>query len=529
MIDRLSPAIPVFQRAVPAVRFAEFPSQHIRRSDMAVEGRAQEDGTVVKSNYDNDLRQCRRVHLVGISGSGMSCLASVLSGWGWTVSGSDLNLEPAAPLAQRGVRLSLGHHASFLPDEAQALVYSDAVPRNNPELLRAVQRGLPILSYFQALGQFSRAGQTVAVAGTHGKSTTTAMLGHLLTQAGQDPTVFCGAAPLDGGFPGRAGTQDLVVAEACEYRENFLHLAPKAAVVLNIEDDHFDFYRYPGQLDLAFTSFVQKIPADGLLVVRHECPRARKAAQAAECRVETFGLDPDADWSAAGATHREGRYAFEILRAKASWAKVRLSVPGHHNVLNALAAAALGAWRGLSADQVGTGLASFSGLRRRLEHVGLWRGADWVDDFAHHPTEVTAALAAVRDLYPNRRVWTVFQPHQASRTAELLDEFAASLENSDRLFIAEIFRAREGRVQPGEVTAADLAERLRVRGVRVPPVHRLAAIAQWLEGRVQPGDVVLTLGAGDVRRLGRDWIDSLSRDGTDHELDFRFREDRAAG
>ncbi len=459
----------------------------------------------------------------------MSSLAAVLVGWGWQVSGSDLDIEPAAPLAGQGVRLFRGHHAAFLPEEAQALIISDAVPRNNPEVLRAAQRGLPIVSYFQALGQIGRARRGLAVAGTHGKSTTTAMLGHLLSEAGQDPTVFCGAAPLRGGLGGHAGSRDLVVVEACEYRENFLHLAPQAAVVLNIEDDHFDFYRYPGQLDLAFASFVQKLPGDGLLLVRHECPRARQAAQVATCQVKTFGFDAAADWSIVELGHENGRYMFQIRRGGSRWATVRLPVAGRHNVLNALAATGLGQWCGLSGEQVASGLAIFPGLRRRLEHVVTWRGRDWVDDYAHHPTEVAAATAAVRLMYPNRRLWTVFQPHQASRTAQLLDEFAASLENSDRLFVAEIYRAREGHAQPGEVTAEDLAERVRARGVQVPPVHSLEAIAQWLEGCLLPGDVLLTLGAGDVRRLGNEWIDSLSRDGTHHELDYRFRESRAAG
>jgi len=496
---------------------------------MAVDEKARAGSRIPNRISDKDLHTCSHIHMVGIAGSGMSSLAAVLAGWGYRLSGSDANIEQAAPLGRLGISLFQGHRAALLPAEAEAVVFSDAVPRNNPELLRAAQLGLPILSYFQALGQMCRSQRTIAIAGTHGKSTTTAMLGHLLAQAGEDPTIFCGARPLGGGLGGRAGGRQVMVAEACEYRENFLHLAPQAAALLNIEDDHFDFYRSPEQLDFAFASFVQKLPANGLLLVRQDCPRAIEAARTAGCRVETFGLDKGADWAGAELKEHNGRYQLEILRAGKPWGQIRLPIPGLHNAFNALAAAGLGAWCGLSAQQVTSGLATFPGLHRRLERVGRWGGAEWIDDYAHHPTEVGAALSAVREVYPRQRLWTVFQPHQASRTARLLDEFAASLDNSDRLFIAEIFRAREGRLQPGEVTAEDLAERVRARGGRVPPVHGLDAISQWLSLRLGAGDVLLTLGAGDVRRVGSGWIHSLSRDGMRHDLDYRFREDRAAG
>lgn len=444
-----------------------------------------------------------RAHLVGIAGCGMTALARVLLDRGWSLSGSDIHIDPVRSLTAEGVCLHQGHASSHLPDAIDVVVYSDAVPADNPELRRAADRGIPVYSYFQMLGRLMDRCRGLAIAGTHGKSTTTAMAAEILVRAGLDPTVVCGATPLGRPSGGRAGRSDLMLVEACEYRANFLHLRPELAVVLDVESDHFDCYDSIEDIEAAFGQFVSRVPPGGRVLVREECAAARRAVARAQCLVETFGLRPQADWSAHLLGQNQGRYRFEISNRGNWWAEVELLVPGQHNVVNALAAAAASFYQGVDPALSALALGRFRGLKRRLQRVGTFRGVELLDDYAHHPTEVRATLATVRQMYLGRRVWCVFQPHQASRTRRLLDEFAASLENTDKVVVAEIYRAREPVAGPGEVTAADLARALRVRGMSVPEVYDLDSIARLLVAELAAGDVLITMGAGDIHTLYR--------------------------
>lgn len=436
----------------------------------------------------------------------MRSLADVLVGCGWQLSGSDRDIEPALFLESRGVRLYRGHAADCLSPDAELVIASSAVPSENAEIRRAVELGIPVLSYAQMLGRIMAGRRGLAIAGTHGKSTATAMAAELLIAAGKDPTVIHGAVPLEGASGGRAGHGDLVLVEACEYRANFLHLAPEQAVILGIEPDHFDCYANLSELLDAFAQFAQKVPRHGLLLVRSDCDATRRAISAATARVETFGLEPEADWSATDLAQQEGNYAFRVDFRGKPFCETRLQIPGQHNVLNALAAAALAAHNGLSAAKISHGLTRFRGLRRRLEPLGDFGGITLLDDYAHHPTEITAGLATARQMYPGRRLWCLFQPHQASRTARLLDEMAVSLQNADKVVIAEIFRAREPPPRSGEVTAADLARKLRAGGVDVADVYRAEPIVRLLKSQLRPGDVLMTMGAGDVRKFCNEFI-----------------------
>jgi len=457
-----------------------------------------------------------RAHLVGIGGSGMRALAEVLDGWGWSVTGSEASPEGVGELAAAGFQVALGHAPENVPQDTQLLVASDAVPPGNPEIEHAAGRGIPVSSYFDVLGKLSAARRTLAVAGTHGKSTTTAMTVRVLAEAGRDPTVFCGAAPPGRLSGGRAGGGDLLLVEACEYRANFLKLQPRQAVILGIEPDHFDCYPTAAELERAFRRFAESVPRDGLLLARADCPTTRRIAAGLPCRVETFALDGPADWTARDLLPRRGRYRFTVEHRGRALADVTLRVPGRHNALNALTAAALAWHEGVSPGEIAAGLSGFRGLKRRLESQGTWRGVTLVDDYAHHPTEIAAALDAVRRTFPGRRLWCVFQPHQASRTAHLLDAMAETLQNADTVLVAEIFRAREGPPQPGDVTAADLAARVRAGGVPCPRIHGQREIAALLRAELSPGDVLLTMGAGDIG-------------GICHELACRPGRDRAAG
>jgi len=447
-------------------------------------------------------RAPRRAHLIGINGTGMAALAQVLDDWGWRLSGSDRMLGPIAQhLAARHAALHQGHAAAQVPGDAELVVYSDAIPPDNVERRQATAGGIPTCSYFELVGCLTQPYRLIAFAGTHGKSTTTALAREIFRQAGLDPLVFCGAAALGAASGGRGGRGPWALVEACEYRANFLRLRPELAVILGIEADHFDCYASLDDVRESFARFARRVPSQGRILVRHDCATSRRAVAQARCAVETFGLAADADWSAQRVEMRQGRAAFRLVHRGNECGEISLAIPGRHNVLNALAAAAAGHYAQIAGDAIAAGVAAMTGLQRRLERLTPWRGVERWDDYAHHPTEVAASLETLRQLYPGRRLWTVFQPHQASRTARLLDEFAASLDNTDEVLLAEIFRAREPAAGPHDVTVADLAARVRARGKPVPALHDPDAVARRLRQALRPGDVLVTLGAGDIRRV----------------------------
>ena len=466
---------------------------------------------------EDDSRGARRAHMVGIAGSGMRSLARVLLGRGWSLTGSDLAPCPPRWLLETRIPVCRGHHGRNVAPGTNLVIRSDAIGRDNPEILRAGQLGIPMLSYADMLGRMMIGSRGLAVAGTHGKSTTTAMAAHVLVQAGLDPTVVCGAATLGQSDGGRAGRGPAVLVEACEYRANFLKLHPRLAVITGIEPDHFDCFASLADVELAFGRFARRIPPEGVLLARHECQATRRVTSGLPCRVETFGLDDQADWAARPIGCDEGRYRFEVRRGGQPIGEILLRVPGLHNVVNALAATALAAHQGVETEAIARALGEFPGLHRRLEVVGAWQGVTLVDDYAHHPTEVSAALETIRQMFPGRRLYCAFQPHQVSRTACLLDELAASLHNVDKLWVAEIFRAREPEPTAGEVTAADLAHRVRQLGGRVARVHELGRIGRDVKNHLAPGDVLATITAGNIGRMLAD------------EFSFGLREIRAAG
>ena len=345
-------------------------------------------------------------HFVGIAGNGMRALATVLMQRGWTVTGSDLQPAAAHKLIARGAKVASDHSADHVPGGATLVIYSEAIPAENVERKRAEQLGIPTCSYAQMLGQItaskSLAGgeiaaepvKTLAVAGTHGKSTVTAMAAQILIRAALDPTVICGAAevtPSRGGIGatgGRNGNGPFTLIEACEYRDNFLELTPDVAVLLNVEPDHFDYFRTSEQLSASFAKFVERVPEDGFLIAGHDNHLAHTIAVQSDRKMTTFGIEDGVDWQATKLEHSRGRYRFDIVRHGSRLTTISLTVPGRHNVLNALAAAALARRCGASAQQIAQGLAAFRGLKRRLEVRSRFGTVPWVDDYAHHPTEV---------------------------------------------------------------------------------------------------------------------------------------------
>lgn len=469
-------------------------------------------------------------HLIGIGGTGMTALAEVLAARGWRVSGSDVaDPDVGGTLRRRGVRVFASHAATHVPRDADVVVYSGAITAENVERRAAADCGLTQLSYAQMLGQLMQDQTGICIAGTHGKSTTTAMTAHVLAEAGMDPTAIVGAHVRDWQRSGRAGQGPYFVVESCEYQRNFLHLRPTAAAILGIEPDHFDCYPTVTELVDAFRTFAARVPASGLLLINGRCGASGEAAAAATAPVETFSLDRGADWWAADLRNEEGYYRFRVFRRGLFHFEVRLPIPGRHSVLNALAATALADWAGVRAFMIRDALEGFHGLRRRFETLGHWRGVTLVDDYAHHPTEVQATLRTAREVFGGRRIWCVFQPHQVSRTASLRDEFAASFHDADRVFVNEIYKAREvdreahARPSPSKgeanhsesgdaITASQLAALIGRRGVHVLPGHGRDEIVQTLQEELQPGDVLITMGAGDVGNLNRAFLERLSRD-----------------
>lgn len=433
----------------------------------------------------------------------MKALAELLAGSGWKVSGSDSNATSsiAVALAERGLRIHPGHHRDFLAEQTDVLVYSPAVGPENAERIEARRRGIPQLSYSQMLGRLMGGRNGVCIAGTHGKSTTTAMTGCILTAAGLAPSVVIGAEVCGMGANGWHGAGEHFVVESCEFQRSFLDLSPRHAAILGIEPDHFDCYAHFDETIAAFAAFAQKTSPDGRLVIPAGCEAAKAACIAASAPVETFGVDAHADWQAGDLrTVAEGT-RFRVFHRGDFLAEIVLPVPGRHNVANALAAAALAHSAGATAAAIREGLGEFPGVCRRFERVGSWRGVTLIDDYAHHPTAVTAVLATARELFPKRRLWCVFQPHQVSRTRALFQEFALSLTAADQVLLVPVFAAREDVHDEPLQISRELAEKITAEQGRARSVDTLDRALRTLEDELQPGDVLITMGAGDIGKV----------------------------
>jgi len=460
----------------------------------------------------------RSAYLVGVCGSGMKALAELLTGQGWAISGSDNHASEAvvAALANRGLRIHSGHQGCFLAANTDVLVYSPAVGADNAERQRATRLGIPQLSYSQMLGVMMRDRQGVCVAGTHGKSTTTAMTGCILTAAGLAPSVVVGAEVREIGLSGWSGAGPHFVVESCEFQRSFLDLSPRYAAILGIEPDHFDCYPHFDESIAAFAEFAQHVPVDGRLLIPAGCDASKAASMAAAAPVETFaveaaGVDCRADWQACDLRPTRDGTRFRVFRRGEYFAEISLRIPGTHNVANALGAAALAQMTGADPAAIREALREFPGICRRFEPVGTWRGVTLIDDYAHHPTAVAATLRTARDQFPGRRLWCVFQPHQISRTEILFAEFAASLLDADRVMLVPVFAAREQVHDEPALISRKLAQQVVAGGGTARFVDTLDRAVATLEDELQAGDVLITMGAGDIGQVHHALTRSLQR------------------
>ncbi|MCO6436949.1 MAG: UDP-N-acetylmuramate--L-alanine ligase [Phycisphaerae bacterium] len=452
------------------------------------------------------------VHMIGIGGCGMSGAARILLGLGGRVSGSDMTpFDGMGELVAQGATVHIGHAAAHLPDTASLVVISAAIPYDNPELLYARERELPVLKYAELLGIVMDQLEGVAVAGTHGKTTTTAMCAHLFRTSGLDPSFVFGATSVQLGGGSGLGKGPHLVAESCEFDRSFLHLRPRLATILNIEPDHLDCYRDIDDIVDAFGTFASHIRPDGILLIHDADARAHDAARRARVRVETFGFTADADWRAVDPAANCGCYSFEIHHRGRRLLQARLAVAGKHNVLNALAAAALAHHAGAAVEPIAEGLSSFAGVHRRMTLRGKGAGVIIVDDYAHHPTEIRATLEAARGQYQPRRLWVVFQPHQYARTKHFMDEFAGSFGLADEIIIPDVYGARETDRAVLSQGSEELVFRILLRGGHACYMSSLNQAIEHLIKNVTEGDLVMTMGAGDVWKVADELVARICR------------------
>lgn len=439
----------------------------------------------------------KRAHLVGIGGVSMCPLAEVLKGMGLEVQGSDMTeSDTVKHLRSLGIPVSIGHSAENL-GACDFVVRTAAVHDGNPEIAGAIARKIPVYERAQAWGAIMRRyPNALCVAGTHGKTTTTSMCTHIFMAAEKDPTVMIGGTlPLLGsGY--RVGQGDTIILESCEYCNSFLSFYPTVAVILNVEEDHLDFFKDLADIQHSFRSFAELVPAAGSVVVNADNAPAMEAVAGLDRSVLTFGLDHPADCTAVNLREENGFPAFDVVIRGETYAHVALRVHGHHNVLNALAAATAAYVLGLPGSAVEEGLSSFTGAGRRFEFKGSWNGADIYDDYAHHPDELHALLCTCRELTEYKRLVVAFQPHTYSRTAKLFDRFVEELKLADVAIVAEIFAAREQNTLG--ISSADLCRQI-PGSVYCSTLDKTAA---ELRKVVRPGDLVLTVGAGDIYRAG---------------------------
>lgn len=452
-----------------------------------------------------DAADPRPIHFIGVAGAGMSALAELLRRRGATVTGCDLAPEGAPDLRRAGFDVREGHSPAHV-DGARAVVHSSAIPRDHPELARARALGLPVVRRADALGEAVAGGTLVAVAGTHGKTTTTAMTAEALAAAGRAPTALAGGrvAAWQGNL--LAGGDRLFVVEADEYDRSFLALRPDVAVVTNVEADHLDIYADAGEIRRTFEQFVR--PARTVVRCADD-PGARSLAIAPGVEAIDYGLgEHPARLEATDLLAAEGRLRFRVRYDGRDLGELAVQVPGVHNVRNALAAVASGLALGASLDAMRAGLEAFEGVERRFQRLGSVRGVQVVDDYAHHPTEILATLEAARAAFPGRRLLVAFQPHLYSRTRDFAEAFGRALVRADVAFLTEIYPARE---QPLAGVTAGLVEDAMSRAGR-RPVWRgeRGLLAAAIAERAAEGDVVLTLGAGDITRTGPELLRLLA-------------------
>ena len=460
--------------------------------------------------YQIDFHKPLSIHFIGIGGISMSGLAEILLKENFTISGSDSKASALTEhLASMGASVFYPQKASNIIDGIDVVVYTAAIHEDNEEFAEAKRQNLPMLSRAELLGQLMTNYKTpIAVSGTHGKTTTTSMLSHVLLAGEKDPTISVGGILKAIGGNIRVGSSDVFVTEACEYTNSFLHFFPKIGIILNVEEDHMDFFKDIDDIRNSFHQFAALLPADGALVINQNIEGINSITDGLDCKIITYSERQPADYSASEIRFDEiGNASFDLLRHGEYVDRITLAVAGNHNVSNALAVIAVCEQLEIPLDIIKKGILSFTGTDRRFQYKGERDGVTIIDDYAHHPTEIRATLTSAQN-YPHKDIWCIFQPHTYTRTKAFFHEFAEALSLADHIILVDIFAARE--TDTLGISSADLAKETEKLGTDTHYFPSFAQIEAFLKENCRPGDLLITMGAGDVVTIGENLLKQTS-------------------
>ena len=451
-----------------------------------------------------NLSNFKHIHCIGIGGIGLSAVAEIFLSRGYAVSGSDMKQSTVTDQLERsGAKIYFQHSAENLGD-TDLLVYSNAVSMENPEIVEAKKRGIPCVTRAEALGALmADYSSSVAISGTHGKTTTTSMISLILEEAKRTPTILVGGI-LDQ-FKGnyKVGQGEFFVTEACEYMDSFLSLAPWMEVILNIDSDHLDYFKDIDHIARSFNAFAHKVPENGYVIAYDSNPFVKAIVEDLNCNVVTFGYNETSNFYAKNIRFNEtGCPSFDLYQNEVLRTSIQLSIPGEHNVLNSLAATAACVIMGVDIDTIKKTLEAFTGTQRRFDIVGKTKNnMTIVDDYAHHPTEIKATLAAAKNV-PHKNIWCLFQPHTYTRTLALFDQFANAFEDADKLILAEIYAAREKNIY--KLSSKKLQEEIKKQHPEkeVYFMPEFDNMADFVINNASEGDLIITMGAGDIYKVG---------------------------
>jgi len=459
---------------------------------------------------DINLENFKKIHFIGIGGISMSGLAHILLEAGYSITGSDIkNSHIIEKLIKEGAKINIPHDETSV-NGADLVVYTAAVHDDNIEFKKAKQLNIPIIDRATLLGIIMKKYKySIAVAGSHGKTTTTSLISVLLDDAGFDPTVLIGGEVDVIGGNVKVGHSEYFVTEACEYTDSFLKFYPYIAVILNVDSDHLDYFKNIENIKQSFTQFANLVPPDGFIIACNDDENTLCVLKGVDKNIITYGIEKDSDWKAENITFdNNGCPSFSAYYKGKFAADIKLSIVGKHNVYNALATLAVGNILGININETSKYLTKFKGTHRRFEQKGIINKITIVDDYAHHPTEIKATLASAKN-FPHKRIIAVFQPHTYSRTKSLLYDFAESFDNADKIVITDIYAAREN--DTGIVSSKDLADLIRLRGKDVIYIKDLPDVLEYLKSNAKEGDLILTIGAGNVYEIGEQFLKTYKK------------------